>query len=99
MEPLAEIIIGLFTLVNSIALGFVVFRRSHFQNAVDDSTASINYRKLVIDLQMEVASMKQLLDRSNLEVSMSIKMGEQPTVTSWRWLRREGDDINQSLME
>lgn len=86
-----EIIIGILTLVNTIALGFVAFRRSRFQNTVDDSAASINYRKLVIDLQAEVEGLKTLLDRSHLDVSMSIRMGEQPVITSWHWLRREGD--------
>jgi len=86
-----------FTAINLVILGltaYVAFRRSKFQNVVDDSTASSNYRKLVIDLQAEVKDLRNLLDRSHLEVSMSIKMGEQPTVTSWRWLRRE-DDIQQ----
>jgi len=73
--------------------GYFTFRRVKSQNILDDSTASVNYRKLVIDLQAEVKDLQQLLDRSHLEVSMSIKMGEQPTVTSWRWLRRE-DDAN-----
>jgi len=83
-----------FTIANLVILGFTAwfsFRRTKSQNILDDSTASVNYRKLVIDLQAEVKDLRTLLDRSHLEVSMSIKMGEQPTVTSWRWLRREDD--------
>jgi D-alanyl-lipoteichoic acid acyltransferase DltB (MBOAT superfamily) len=91
MEFSIEIVLGIITLINTVALGWVVFRRSNFQNSVDDSTASLNYRKLVIDLQAKVTEMEDLLGRSHLEVSMSIKMGEQPTVTAWHWLRREED--------
>ena len=98
MAEAIETVIEILTILNTIFLAWVLIRRSNFQNTVDDSTASLNYRKLVIDLQAKVAEMESLLGRSHLEVSMSIKMGEQPTVTSWRWLRRE-DDINQSVME
>jgi hypothetical protein len=86
-----EVIFGIITLINTIALARITFRRSSFQNAVDDSTATLNYRKLVVDLQAKVTEMEELLDRSHLEVSMSIKMGEQPTVTAWHWLSREED--------
>jgi len=94
-----EIVLGVFTLINTLALGYVAFKRGSFQNTVDDSTASINYRHLVIDLQKELAEVKTLVNKSHLEVSMSIRMGEQPQVVSWRWLRKEDDPVIVSSPE
>jgi hypothetical protein len=90
MKPY-EIALGILGVVNTIAIGFIAFKRSGFQNLVDDSTAANNYQKLVIELQAKVDHMQALLDHSHLDVSMSIHMGEQPVITAWRWLRREED--------
>ncbi len=90
MQPI-EIALAILGVINTVAIGYVAFRRSSFQNRVDDSTASSNYQKLVIELQAKVDHMQTLLDRSHLDISMSIRMGEQPVVTSWHWLRREDD--------
>ncbi len=90
MEPL-EIALSILGVVNTIAIGYVAFRRSKFQNLLDDSTAAVNYQKAVTELQSKVDHMQMLLDHSHLDISMSIHMGEQPVITAWHWLRRESD--------
>jgi hypothetical protein len=71
-------------------------RRIRPQNLVDDSTASSNYRKLVIDLQAEVreasAKIKELQDvmeNSHLEIQLVLEVGGEPRIKTWHWEKIE----------
>lgn len=82
------------------------FRRSAFQNTVDDSSAALNYRKIVVDLQTEVKDAKtevkeakkevddlrRIMEQSHLEVQMVIEVGGAPVIKHWKWREVEITD-------
>jgi len=84
-----------FLIANLIILGVTAwfsYRRTKFENIVDDSTAATNYRKLVIDLQTDVREARQenkeikdMLANSHLDIGMRIQVGEKPEIISWNW--------------
>jgi NhaP-type Na+/H+ and K+/H+ antiporter len=82
----------IFTVLNISILiigTWLSFRRTKFQNVLDDSTASVNYRKLVVELQAEVKELTNKLDASHLEVSMSIEYGKKPDIIDWKWIKKD----------
>jgi len=86
---------AIWTIVNLVILIFstwVAFRRVKSQNMVDDSAVALNYRTLVINLQAEVKeskdeikTLKQMMENAHLEISLSVRVGEKPEITGYRW--------------
>ncbi len=85
----------LVTIANLIILGatvFVSWKSARSKIVVDDSQASVNFQNIVIQLQAqakedrkEIKSLKEMMENANLEISLSIQVGEKPEVTYWKW--------------
>ncbi len=87
----------LVTTVIAIIGALPQFKRFRSQNALDDSSAASTYRKMVLDLQIEIDELRARLDHAHLEVNMKVQMGEKPEIVSWNWRARVEEPVTQKV--
>jgi hypothetical protein len=85
METNTTLFFGVLTLVNILFTTWLAFRRTKSQNILDDSSASINYRKMVIELQAEVKELRELIDHAHLYIELGIQVDNAPVIKKWEW--------------
>jgi hypothetical protein len=85
MENNTTVFFGFLTLVNILFTTWLAFRRTKSQNILDDSSASINYRKMVLELQAEVKELRELIDCAHLYIELGIQVDNAPVIKKWEW--------------
>lgn len=92
-------LIGAIVLVgNTIATGFILFKRSGAQNTSDDATASKSFREISVSLSAEIREQKKrideleaMLEKAHLEVTLGVEIGKKPEVLFYKWTTTESN--------
>ncbi len=80
-----NVFLGLIQVLSIITMVYLGKHRQPFQNTLDDSVASANFKKMVIEMQAEIKELNSRLDNNHLDVSMSIEPGKKPEIIDWKW--------------
>jgi len=93
---ISGIVFGVIQLIIAGVTVWFVSKRTPLQNITDDSTASVNFRNIVVSLQAvvkeqdtKINELEDKLNRAHLEVTLSIEIGKRPEVESYKWVEKE----------
>lgn len=92
-----DYLVPLFSVLAIFATAWQALKRTPAQNTLDDSSAALNFQKVVIKLTGEVESLKAIVNNSELEMTLKIKLGEKPDIVKWQWTKKEEDVASNYL--